>query len=113
MTNITCGIPQGSVLGSIMFLIYINDIFYSSEKLNFLLFDDGTTVYLQGQDHPVDELIHGSNWIASNKFTLNHTKTNYIISRTPLNQQAPVNITVNNKIINKVNEVFFRNSKRQ
>ena len=88
--SITRGVPQGSVLGPILFLIYINDIINASSKFQFIMYADDTNLLLADKDinslhfHLSTELNSVSQWLKSNKLKLNVKKSHYIFSRTGL-----------------------------
>ena len=88
LRDISCGVPQGSILGPLLFIIYINDLLKASSLVEFLLFADDTSIFISGNClHDListmnNELVGIDEWFRSNKLSLNMDKTNYILFRT-------------------------------
>ena len=82
--RVECGVPQGSVLGPLFFILYVNDMVRASNELELVLFADDTNIFCKGRNH--NELFEKVNrgllaiskWFRCNKLTLNLKKTEYV-----------------------------------
>ena len=86
--TIKCGVPQGSVLGLLLFLTYMDDISKCSKILSFILFADDTNLFFSHKYADVlvktmnQELPKITSWLSANKLSLNVKKTHFMIFKT-------------------------------
>ena len=82
---ITCGVPQGSILGPVLFLLYINDLPKCLDHSIARLFADDTNMTFTGcniksiQEQMTSDLNNIFQWLCSNKLTLNVLKTDFML----------------------------------
>ena len=122
--EIETGVPQGSILGPLLFIIYMNDIHTVSDNLNFILYADDTTLssamcsFTGGCNGNIDivstlinsELNKIADWLAVNKLSLNVQKTKFMIfhfrQRVITENDIPC-LMINNTQIERVTEFNF------
>ena len=105
--TIICGIPQGSTLGPLLFLLYINDLPNCSSKLSFRIFADDTNMFYTSNDlHNLEFVMNEEfksvvEYCAINKLSINFSKTNFytLVSSSRLSGNINANnITIKSQI---------------
>ena len=112
--KVTCGVPQGSILGPLLLLLYINDLSRVSDALFLLLFADDSNLFLSGKcperliEQMNNEMEKNIDWLNINKLSLNLKKTHFIIFRKRMgNIHIDNDLVVDNEKISMSNHTKF------
>lgn len=113
VVNISYGVPQGSILGPLLFNIYINDITKQNFEGDIRLYADDTCIFYFSKN--IDHLIHSMQrdlsklelWLKDNKLSLNIGKTKYIIMTSRQKSIPSTTLYFNAQKIEKVNNIKY------
>ena len=111
ISDVNCGVPQGSILGPLLFLIFINDLPFATQLDVKLFADDACLVHSDKNPEELEKLINFElakidNWMKINKLTINYDKTNYIIF-TKRNKNVNITLEMNSNTLQRVQETKY------
>ena len=112
-TNIDYGVPQGSILGPLLFLVYVNDIPNLADFAKFILYADDANIILTANtidviNEQLEKLIFNlKRWVNCNGLALNLKKTKYMIFSRARNIELPQPLVISEIPIERVYEAKF------
>ena len=112
-SEIKCGVPQGSILGPMLFLLYINYLATVSEACFSILFANDPNMFISGKDMQAfseklnSDMENIRQWLCCNKLSLNVSKTHYMVFAPKNKQVADLNIKIQNTNIERVSVTKF------
>ena len=107
------GVPQGSILGPLLFLLYVNDMKDYIKHGKLRLFADDTNIFYDTKDigiatMQINEDMYGLNkWLKMNKLTVNTTKSNYIVVKCPRKRVADISVKLQNDTLRRMDHVKY------
>ena len=111
--SIKYGVPKGSILGPLLFIIYINDIPEIANYAKFILYADDANIILTANTiEEINDLLLNLTekivqWVTCNGLALNFDKTNYMIFSRTKNVDLPAQLIISNTPIERKHEAHF------
>lgn len=109
MSPLSIGVPQGSILGPLFFIIYMNDISRASDLFKFILYADDTSLFTTHSNENLinKELQKVYHWLCENRLSLNIAKTNCMAFHHPQKIYRYPNLHINQNTLDFLDTFKF------